>query len=104
MPNAEAYATAEVDLFDLHGPHMSAAVGAWCSRIQDPRRGTYGWLGIRGAKKLSLRVLGSNTAAIRLYERHGYVVEGRYVDELLIGGEYVDDVILGKLRRPEGPK
>jgi len=52
------------------------------------------------ATKLSLRVLGSNTAAIRLYERHGYLVEGRYVNEFLIDGEHVDDVTLAKFLRP----
>lgn len=52
------------------------------------------------ATKLSLRVLGSNTAAIRLYERHGYLVEGRYVNEFLIDGEYVDDVTLAKFLKP----
>ena len=34
-----------------------------------------------GAKKLSLQVLGTNAAGMRLYARHGYVVEGRYVNE-----------------------
>jgi len=41
-------------------------------------------------------VLASNTPAIRLYERHGHQVEGRYRDEFLIDGAYVDDITLGK--------
>jgi ribosomal protein S18 acetylase RimI-like enzyme len=49
-----------------------------------------------GAKKVGLRVLGSNAGAIRLYERHGYAVEGRHVDEFYIDGRYVDDLTLGK--------
>ncbi|MEU7804775.1 GNAT family N-acetyltransferase [Micromonospora arborensis] len=53
----------------------------------------------QGATKLSLRVLGSNLPAQRLYERHGYVVEGRHVDEFLIDGEYVDDLALAKSLR-----
>jgi RimJ/RimL family protein N-acetyltransferase len=54
-----------------------------------------------------LHVLGSNRAAQALYERMGYVVEGRYREEFLIDGDYVDDVSLGKflvtptLRQPE---
>jgi ribosomal protein S18 acetylase RimI-like enzyme len=50
----------------------------------------------QGARKLSLHVLGTNTAAMALYERSGYMVEGRYRDEFLIDGRYVDDVSLGK--------
>ncbi|MFI5486652.1 GNAT family N-acetyltransferase [Micromonospora echinaurantiaca] len=50
----------------------------------------------QGAKKVGLRVLATNTGAIRLYERHGYAVEGRYVDEFLIDGAYVDDISMGK--------
>jgi RimJ/RimL family protein N-acetyltransferase len=48
----------------------------------------------RGARKLSLRVLGWNTSARRLYERCGFVVEGVLVREFLIDGEYVDDVLM----------
>jgi ribosomal protein S18 acetylase RimI-like enzyme len=48
----------------------------------------------RGARKLSLRVLGRNTTARRLYERCGFVVEGVLVSEFLIDGEYVDDVLM----------
>jgi ribosomal protein S18 acetylase RimI-like enzyme len=50
----------------------------------------------RGATKLSLHVLGTNTAAQRLYERHGYLVEGRHRDEYLIDGAAVDDLTLAK--------
>jgi ribosomal protein S18 acetylase RimI-like enzyme len=50
----------------------------------------------RGARKLSLRVLGSNTAARRLYERCGFVVEGVLAGEFLLDGRYVDDVIMAR--------
>ncbi|GAA5180642.1 hypothetical protein GCM10023322_13400 [Rugosimonospora acidiphila] len=50
----------------------------------------------KGARKLSLSVLGSNPTAIRLYERHGYAIENRGVDEFLIDGRYVDDVGMAK--------
>lgn len=56
--------------------------------------------GSQGAKKLGLRVLATNTGAIRLYEQHGYTVEGRYADEFLIDGVYVDDLSLGKFLTP----
>jgi L-amino acid N-acyltransferase YncA len=56
--------------------------------------------GSRGAKKVGLRVLATNTSAIRLYEQHGYAVEGRYADEFLIDGAYVDDISMGKCLTP----
>ena len=39
-----------------------------------------------------LRVLSTNPDARRLYERHGFVVEGAYREAFLIEGAYVDDV------------
>ncbi|MBM7493173.1 hypothetical protein [Micromonospora luteifusca] len=36
----------------------------------------------------------------RLYERHGYVVEGRHTAEFLIDGEFVDDLALAESLRP----
>ncbi|MCX5066089.1 GNAT family N-acetyltransferase [Micromonospora lupini] len=56
--------------------------------------------GAHGAKKVGLRVLATNTGAVRLYERHGYAVEGRHVDEFLIDGAYVDDISMGKRLTP----
>ncbi len=49
----------------------------------------------RGGRRLTLRVLGSNEVARRLYERCGFVVEGVAPAEFLLGGRYVDDVLLG---------
>ncbi|SDR80486.1 Ribosomal protein S18 acetylase RimI [Actinopolymorpha singaporensis] len=54
----------------------------------------------RGARKLSLRVFGTNTTARRLYERHGFVVEGVLRAAFLIDGEYVDDVWMSKFLVP----
>ena len=50
----------------------------------------------RGARKLSLRVLGTNETAMRLYERHGFVLEGTLRDEFRIDGRFVDDVLMAK--------
>ncbi|MGW0712950.1 N-acetyltransferase family protein [Streptomyces sp. NPDC002643] len=49
----------------------------------------------RGARRLTLRVLGHNTPARKLYESEGFVVEGVLPEEFLIDGEYVDDVLMG---------
>ena len=50
----------------------------------------------RGTRKLTLRVLSTNEAAIRLYERHGFVREGILLEEFCINGRFVDDVIMAK--------
>jgi ribosomal protein S18 acetylase RimI-like enzyme len=50
----------------------------------------------RGARKLTLRVLSTNEAAIRLYERHGFVREGALLEEFYINGQFVDDVMMAK--------
>lgn len=45
-----------------------------------------------GAAKVTLRVLGTNPTARRLYERCGFGVEGVLVGEFVIDGSPVDDV------------
>jgi ribosomal protein S18 acetylase RimI-like enzyme len=50
----------------------------------------------RGARRLTLRVLGHNTPARRLYESEGFAVEGVLPEEFLLAGEYVDDVLMGR--------
>jgi ribosomal protein S18 acetylase RimI-like enzyme len=50
----------------------------------------------RGARKLTLRVLSTNQAAIRLYERLGFTREGVLLAEFFIDGSYVDDVLMAK--------
>lgn len=48
----------------------------------------------QGARKLTLRVLGWNTRARRLYESCGFRTEGTLQDEFLLGNRYVDDVLM----------
>ncbi|MFC5804583.1 GNAT family N-acetyltransferase [Streptomyces formicae] len=50
----------------------------------------------QGAVRITLRVLGHNTPARRLYESEGYVVEGVLPGELFLAGRYVDDVLMGR--------
>ncbi|MFF6784783.1 GNAT family N-acetyltransferase [Streptomyces sp. NPDC012510] len=50
----------------------------------------------RGARRLTLRVLGHNTPARKLYESEGFVVEGVLPGEFLLDGAYVDDVLMGR--------
>ncbi|MEU6672025.1 GNAT family N-acetyltransferase [Streptomyces sp. NPDC046727] len=50
----------------------------------------------RGARRLTLRVLGHNTPARALYESEGFAVEGVLPQEFLLDGAYVDDVCMGR--------
>jgi ribosomal protein S18 acetylase RimI-like enzyme len=50
----------------------------------------------RGGRRLTLRVLGHNTAARSLYARAGYAVEGILPEEMHLDGRYVDDVLMGR--------
>jgi ribosomal protein S18 acetylase RimI-like enzyme len=50
----------------------------------------------RGGRKLVLNVFGTNLAAQRLYQRHGYEIVGRSRAEFRIDGAFVDDLSLEK--------
>lgn len=50
----------------------------------------------QGARRITLRVLGHNATARRLYERAGFVVEGVLPGEFFLDGRYVDDVLMGR--------
>lgn len=50
----------------------------------------------RGARRLSLRVLGPNVPARALYESAGFEVEGVQPEEFFVAGSYVDDVLMGR--------
>ncbi|MCZ4121686.1 GNAT family N-acetyltransferase [Streptomyces sp. H39-S7] len=52
--------------------------------------------GRQGATRMTLRVLGHNAPARRLYESLGYTVEGVLPGEFLLQGAYVDDVLMGR--------
>ena len=56
--------------------------------------------GRRGARKVSLRVLGPNASARRLYERCGFVVEGVLREEFFLDGRWVDDVFMARAPSP----
>ncbi|MEV5613967.1 GNAT family N-acetyltransferase [Streptomyces sp. NPDC052225] len=49
-----------------------------------------------GARRITLRVLGHNTPARKLYESEGFVVEGVLPQEFLLDGTYVDDILMGQ--------
>jgi ribosomal protein S18 acetylase RimI-like enzyme len=55
----------------------------------------------RGARRLTLRVLGPNEAARRLYESVGFETEGVQRECFLLEGQYVDDVLMALDLRTE---
>ena len=50
----------------------------------------------RGARRLTLRVLGPNYTARRLYETCGFEIEGVLHGEFHLDGEDIDDVLMAR--------
>jgi putative acetyltransferase len=53
------------------------------------------WLGL---KRLELEVYADNAAAIHLYEKFGFVVEGTKLKYAFRNGEYVDTLVMARVR------
>jgi len=53
-------------------------------------------------RRIELQVFARNTAAIRLYEKHGFQEEGRRRDAVFRNGEYLDDLVMGLLLESAG--
>ena len=55
------------------------------------------WADSNGIKKITVRVIETNTTAIRLYRRHGFNIEGILKkDKLLSDGNYYNTVLMGR--------
>jgi RimJ/RimL family protein N-acetyltransferase len=52
----------------------------------------------RNLRRIHLQAIASNTAAIRAYEKAGFVVEGRQREHAWVRGSYEDIVLMGILR------
>ena len=55
--------------------------------------------GTLALNRIDLRVIATNTRAIRCYRACGFVEEGRERESALVGGVWCDDVIMGLLAR-----
>lgn len=55
------------------------------------------WAVAQGYTKATLSALGHNDGAVRFYERHGFVHEGRRVAQFIRGGQYSDEVLMARL-------
>lgn len=51
----------------------------------------------KGIKKLSLRVLETNSGAITFYQKCGFLVQGKLINEFFIDGKYVNDILMYRL-------
>jgi len=52
----------------------------------------------RNLRRIHLQVIASNAAAIRCYEKAGFVLEGRLREHAWVRGAYEDIVVMGALR------
>ncbi len=48
----------------------------------------------RHIRKLTLRVLSTNTEAVHFYDKYGFVENGRLQEQFYIHGRYVDDILM----------
>lgn len=55
------------------------------------------WARKNGIVRLELTVECANTAAIHLYEKSGFVIEGRRMKSMKLGNEFVDEFYMAKL-------
>lgn len=49
---------------------------------------------VQEKRKLSLRVLASNSGAIQFYQSCGFIEQGRLIEEFYLNGQYVDDILM----------
>ena len=45
-------------------------------------------------RKLTLRVLSTNTEAVHFYDKYGFVENGRLQEQFYMNGQYVDDIFM----------
>lgn len=98
----------DIDLFQIDQRNQNASVGLGIWREDDRGHG-YGTDAVRALLRWAFRHLNlhrvelgvdpENKAAIRAYEKAGFVVEGRRREHHFDDGRFVDEVMMGVLRR-----
>ncbi|WP_211238057.1 GNAT family N-acetyltransferase [Derxia gummosa] len=91
---AHAYAFGMAVRDDMQGRGVGSALLGKALELAD------NWL---GALRVELGVYADNAPAIALYEKHGFVVEGRMRAYALRGGEYADSLAMARLH-PRPPR
>ena len=76
-----------------HGQGIGGALMAAALDIAD------NWMGL---VRVQLEVMVANAAAVRLYERHGFRIEGRARAGTLVDGELADHYYMARLRAAPG--
>ncbi len=74
---------------DYHGRGVGTALMVALIELAD------NWLNLH---RLELEVFVDNEAAIHLYQKFGFVIEGRLVDFAFRDGEYADVFVMGRIR------
>ena len=77
---------------DFHGRGVGTALMVALIELAD------NWLNLH---RLELEVFVDNEAAIHLYQKFGFVIEGRLVDFAFRDGEYADVFVMGRIRAGE---
>jgi RimJ/RimL family protein N-acetyltransferase len=90
--------------FDSFARHAEAGI----SLVPDARRRGIGTAAIlqliefgfvrRNLRRIHLQAIASNVAALRAYEKAGFVIEGRLREHAWVRGAYEDIVLMGILR------
>lgn len=83
----------------LHAGEFGMSVSkAWRGRGIGARLLDYlqAWAKSEGIRRVELQVMGNNPAAIALYEKAGFTIEGRQVDSVEVDGAYVDVFLMAK--------
>lgn len=61
-------------------------------------RGLLGWADANAVVRVALEVAATNERAIRLYQSHGFVVEGRLRARRKHGAQFVDNLVMARVQ------
>ncbi len=102
-----------VAINDIHAVFRSAEVGVIVGEVRDRGQG-YGTEALKLAMqycwndlnlvRLNINVYGPNKAAVRCYEKAGFVVEGTMRSAVFINGRRADNTIMGALNPADSAK